>query len=247
VITIGVIRPNFPTSPKPRPTHKQLKLTLTLSSILGIFALTGCVYQEGYGYYGSQDSIWAENSPRYGRAEQPAQAERYERSEPTEAPARASNNSPYRTYTGPNRYGASQDRRFSQQYAPGAPARLSGTTETSRPPQNPTPPRNSDRDADDRPSQPGGFNRATTEPRNENLASVPPPAPAPAPEKKPAPPSDQFSHLPFAVPVPGKAGYVKLPGHAGLPEIDVRGMAPGTPVEIPNPAQPGKTIQFRVP
>jgi len=42
-------------------------------------------------------------------------------------------------------------------------------------------------------------------------------------------------------------GYANLPGHANLPEIDVRGILPGTPVEVPDPTDPGKTIQFRVP
>lgn len=229
----------------------QLKLTLAFSSILGISLLTGCVYQEGFAYNGPyNEGIWADsNGNRYGHGSRPPQAERYERFEPTESPRRASSSSPYRTYTGTNRYGASSTR-YHHQYPPGAPARLSGS--------GPRETREDDRDfeplarndANERPSQPGGFSRATTEPRNEPLASVPPaPEPKPEPrEEKPASrPANDFSHLPFAVPVPGKAGYVTLPGHQGLPEIDVRGMAPGTPVEIPNPAQPGKTIQFRVP
>jgi hypothetical protein len=29
--------------------------------------------------------------------------------------------------------------------------------------------------------------------------------------------------------------------------MDVRGIIPGTSVEIPNPGSPGQTIQFRVP
>ncbi len=53
--------------------------------------------------------------------------------------------------------------------------------------------------------------------------------------------------LPFAQPVPGRSGYVKLSDHPNLPEIDVRGIAPGTPVEVPDPGQSGNTIQFRVP
>lgn len=58
----------------------------------------------------------------------------------------------------------------------------------------------------------------------------------------------EFDHLPFAMPVPGKAGYVTLSGkHSSLPEIDVRGIASGTPVEISDPEVPGATIQFRVP
>lgn len=57
-----------------------------------------------------------------------------------------------------------------------------------------------------------------------------------------------YDHLPVATPVPGKAGFVTLPGnHAGLPEIDVRGIDSGTAAEIPDPSIPGSTIQFRVP
>jgi hypothetical protein len=55
------------------------------------------------------------------------------------------------------------------------------------------------------------------------------------------------SRLPYAQPVPGKTGYVKLSDHPNLPDIDVRGIAPGTPVEVPDPARSGQTIQFRVP
>lgn len=72
----------------------------------------------------------------------------------------------------------------------------------------------------------------------------------PSKESPPPPKSSggEFDHLPFGQPVPGKAGYVTLSGeHSSLPEIDVRGIAPGTPVEIPNPNVPGASIQFRVP
>jgi len=59
---------------------------------------------------------------------------------------------------------------------------------------------------------------------------------------------EAYDHLPFGRPVSGKPGYVTLPGESrNLPEIDVRGIAPGTPVEIPDPNVPGATIQFRVP
>jgi len=53
--------------------------------------------------------------------------------------------------------------------------------------------------------------------------------------------------LPLALPSPGRTGFAHLAAHPNLPEIDVRGILPGTPVEIPDPAEPGKTIQFRVP
>ncbi len=64
---------------------------------------------------------------------------------------------------------------------------------------------------------------------------------------KSSPPSNLKSY-PFGKPVPGKGGFVTLPSpHDGLGEIDVRGIAPGTPVEIPDPTKPGKKIYFRVP
>jgi len=55
------------------------------------------------------------------------------------------------------------------------------------------------------------------------------------------------NELPLALPSPGRIGFAKLPGHPDLPELDVRGIIPGTSVEIPNPGSPGQTIQFRVP
>jgi hypothetical protein len=75
----------------------------------------------------------------------------------------------------------------------------------------------------------------------------PEPEPEPATDTASAPAPSDTSKLPFAQPVPGRTGYVKLSAHPDLPEIDVRGIAPGTPVEIPNPGQSGQTIQFRVP
>ncbi len=64
---------------------------------------------------------------------------------------------------------------------------------------------------------------------------------------KSSPPSNIKSY-PFGKPVPGKGGFVTLPSpHDGLGEVDVRGIAPGTAVEIPDPTKPGKKIYFRVP
>jgi len=76
---------------------------------------------------------------------------------------------------------------------------------------------------------------------------VPEPAPRSNREISEAPVPAEPAKLPFAQPVPGRVGYVKLSDHPNLPEIDVRGIAPGTPVEVPNPATSGETIQFRVP
>lgn len=69
-----------------------------------------------------------------------------------------------------------------------------------------------------------------------------------AKEKAQLPPPDPFAGLPVGIPVPGKPGYVNLPDpYAGLPQIDVRGIPSGTPVEVPNPLQAGQKIRFRVP
>jgi hypothetical protein len=56
--------------------------------------------------------------------------------------------------------------------------------------------------------------------------------------------SESYGHLPYALAVPGKPGFVTVPGHAQLGEVDVVGIASGTPVEVP---AGGSTVQFRVP
>lgn len=56
----------------------------------------------------------------------------------------------------------------------------------------------------------------------------------------------KLNNLPFAVAVPGRSGYVTLPNR-DLPDIDVRGIPPGTPVEVQDPERTGETIQFKVP
>lgn len=62
------------------------------------------------------------------------------------------------------------------------------------------------------------------------------------------PPPDPFAGLPVGIPVPGKPGFVNLPEpYADLPQIDVRGIPAGTPVEVPNPLQVGRKVRFRVP
>ena len=66
--------------------------------------------------------------------------------------------------------------------------------------------------------------------------------------KKSPPSAPVLEELPFAIPIPGKDGYVTLPkGNSYRGEIDVRGIGSGTPVEIPDPSNPGNTVQFRVP
>lgn len=86
---------------------------------------------------------------------------------------------------------------------------------------------------------------------DEGAVGVPrksPPVVAPTPKPEESQRSGDYDHLPIATPVPGKAGFVTLPGkHSSLPEIDVRGIDSGTAAEIPDPNIPGSTIQFRVP
>lgn len=61
------------------------------------------------------------------------------------------------------------------------------------------------------------------------------------------PPSNLNSY-PYARLVPGKKGFVTLPGsNASIGEIDVTGIKPGTPVEINDPRDASKKIYFRVP
>jgi hypothetical protein len=62
-----------------------------------------------------------------------------------------------------------------------------------------------------------------------------------------APPSN-LNEYPYARLVPGKKGFVTLSGaNAGVGEIDVTGIKPGTPVEITDPRNSSKKIYFRVP
>ena len=74
--------------------------------------------------------------------------------------------------------------------------------------------------------------------------------------KKSGPPS--VAEMPFAKGVPGKPLSVTLPApNAGLGEISIeqyeggkatgKPLPPGTPVEIPDPGNPGKKIYFKVP
>ena len=61
------------------------------------------------------------------------------------------------------------------------------------------------------------------------------PTPAPTPTPKPvtqtAPPPPAVKDIQVAKPVPGKPGFVTLPGSSGL--IDVRGFSPGEQVKDP--------------
>ncbi|MCB1237687.1 MAG: hypothetical protein KDM91_21660 [Verrucomicrobiae bacterium] len=92
----------------------------------------------------------------------------------------------------------------------------------------------------------------------------PKPADKPKEEPKPDPkPGNTASsggggEMPFAKGVPGKPLMVRIPGRDDLPEISIeqydnsgnptgKPLPPGTPVEINDPNNPGKTVQFKVP
>lgn len=61
------------------------------------------------------------------------------------------------------------------------------------------------------------------------------------------PPSNLNSY-PYGRLVPGKKGYVTLPGaNASVGEVNVEGIKPGTAVEIDDPRDASKKIYFRVP
>lgn len=117
------------------------------------------------------------------------------------------------------------------------------TTTTSRPPSSSSRETNNSNDFVLAPEFETSFSPATFDPADaiEETASTEAPE---APESTALVPTD----LPFAVPIPGKDGYVTLPrGNSYRGEIDVRGIGSGTPVEIPDPNSPGQTVQFRVP
>ena len=88
----------------------------------------------------------------------------------------------------------------------------------------------------------GGPGQQAALPKRESPA-----VPVPEPQSKPEPPPDPLASLAYGKPVKGKKGFVTLEEHPNLPEIDVRGIAPGTPVEFPDPRDANKIIQFRVP
>lgn len=94
--------------------------------------------------------------------------------------------------------------------------------------------------------------------RGRDTAGADKPAADPPKEttKPSGPPS--VSEMPFAKGVPGKPLSVTLPApHGSLGEISIeqyeggkpsgKPLPPGTPVEIPDPNNPGKKIYFRVP
>ncbi len=60
---------------------------------------------------------------------------------------------------------------------------------------------------------------------------MPTPTPTPKPITSTAPPPPAVRDIQVAKPVPGKPGFVTLPGSTGL--IDVRGFSPGEQVKDP--------------
>src|SRR5215470_16079268 len=63
----------------------------------------------------------------------------------------------------------------------------------------------------------------------QTLLPTPLPTPTPKPVTQTAPPPPAVKDIQVAKPVPGKPGFVTLPGSSGL--IDVRGFSPGEQVK----------------
>lgn len=89
----------------------------------------------------------------------------------------------------------------------------------------------------------GGFNQGTaqTKPSPTPRASVSPkPTPTPRdvvestpPPTTPVAPAPTVQDLPYATPVPGKAGYVISPYAPDSGYVDIRGMSPGQQARCP--------------
>ncbi len=219
--------------------HKLLILLIPAAGI----CLSSCVNEPtSYKNYGGNEATIWQRSPRYSVT--PPQAQRYTETASASNETRRSSTEGYNTYTGINRYGSAPVPRPETNYEY-EPPRLSaagqggGMVASSQPAGAPAQERRLAPGLSDPPA--GGFERKETMGNNtDSLAST---------ERNSAPAANSgFSHLPLALPVPGKSGYVTLPApYTNSPEIDVRGIAPGTPVEIPDSNSPGSTIQFRVP
>ncbi len=85
---------------------------------------------------------------------------------------------------------------------------------------------------DSRPASHAAYRPSSSRPKPRAAARTSVPALAPA-------------GPPFATAVPGRSGFVKLPGRDDLPEVDVRGIPSGTSIEVPDAG--GGSIGFRVP
>lgn len=68
------------------------------------------------------------------------------------------------------------------------------------------------------------------------------------PESQAAVAEAEPAETPTATFIPGKPGFVELSfDPRGLPYVDVRGVEPGSEIQIVDPLDPGKIIRFRVP
>tara|TARA_R110002096_G_scaffold16106_34_gene55260 strand:- start:20108 stop:20827 length:720 start_codon:yes stop_codon:yes gene_type:complete len=151
-----------------------------------------------------------------------------------------------RAMTDPSRELSSRKSRRAAESQVNEPSRTASSSLSSSKPQNRSssrtslPPASAESGADFSPEFETSFSPATFNPAD----AIEETAPEPSSESTVFVPTN----LPFAVPIPGKDGYVTLPrGNSYRGEIDVRGIGSGTPVEIPDPNSPGETVQFRVP
>lgn len=134
-----------------------------------------------------------------------------------------------------------------------------GYTENKKKPESGSPPGDSG-SPDGSNSGPGPIpdnasNPAGTAPNNssgdgsgDNMVDGGSSSPSGGGSSTPSAPPSNLNEYPYARLVPGKKGYVTLPGaNASVGEIEVTGIKPGTPVEINDPRDPSKKIYFRVP
>lgn len=213
---------------------KLLTIALALCAVTSLTSCLSNTNRAARAQYERQETaaIWNEAS-RYGVYQQ----QYYPRAEHYSIPR---SDGSFNTYTGVDRYGRRYYEGTSDPYGSRRLSERDGYPMISE-----------SSPADDRGYGSGGF--IPTSPRSavrDRPTFEGPPVPTiekkkeePAPEPK----KKNFDNLPYATPVPGRSGFVTLKSHPNLPEIDVTGIAPGTPVEIPNPGKPGDTIQFRVP
>jgi len=212
---------------------KLLSIALALTAMTSLTSCLSNSHRAARAQYERDDTtIWNESS-RYGAYQE--QQYYYPRAGRYEGP---SGDGSFNTYTGVDRYG----RRY---YEGGYSDRPRLNEDSSGYPMI-----SQSAPTDDRGYGSGGFTPTSPRSAARDRPTFDGP-PAPKMEKKkeeaPAPKKNNFDNLPYASPVPGRSGFVTLKSHPNLPEIDVTGIAPGTPVEIPNPSKPGDTIQFRVP
>ncbi len=216
-----------------------MRVLVTLSLLGAAAVLSSCV-PETQVYQSPGSTIW-ESPSRYGRPE-PQRARLYQ---PQDLQPSSGT---FRTYTGINRYGSESDQRYPDSRSVRSFGNYDRAAVASRGEESS---RSESRLSSSSEREPRveaqreevRMSRSTSS--DEMLASA---GRQQESSTSSGAASDDYSHLPYAQPVPGRSGFVKLPNRdASLPDIDVRGIASGTAVEIPDPASPGSTIQFRVP